>query len=126
LSDLFSSCLFFLLLLSIFLLKTLNIYVPNTRALKMFLMIFRFFKSFIRLHLFFPIFIRYFLHLHFKCYPEIPLYPSPSLLPNPHMKDIKQTEVRTSKRSRWQEIIKLGDEINKKKTIQKMNKTQSC
>jgi hypothetical protein len=42
------------------------------------------------------------------------------------MKDIKQTEVRTSKRSRWQEIIKLGDEINKKKTIQKMNKTQSC
>jgi hypothetical protein len=28
-------------------------------------------------------FIRYFLHLHFKCYPESPLYPPPSLLPNP-------------------------------------------
>jgi hypothetical protein len=27
--------------------------------------------------LFFPIFIRYFLHLHFKCFPEIPLYPLP-------------------------------------------------
>ena len=29
------------------------------------------------------IFIRYFLHLHFKCYPERPLYPSHALLPNP-------------------------------------------
>ena len=28
-------------------------------------------------------FIRYFLHLHFKCYPESPLYPSPALLPDP-------------------------------------------
>jgi hypothetical protein len=28
-------------------------------------------------------FIRYFLHLHFKCYPESPLYPPPALLPNP-------------------------------------------
>jgi hypothetical protein len=29
------------------------------------------------------IFIRYFLHLHFKCYPQSPLYPShPVLLPN--------------------------------------------
>jgi hypothetical protein len=29
------------------------------------------------------IFIRYFLHLHFKCYPESPLYPPPTLLHNP-------------------------------------------
>jgi hypothetical protein len=28
-------------------------------------------------------FIRYFLHLHFKCYPESPLYPPPTLLPYP-------------------------------------------
>jgi hypothetical protein len=28
-------------------------------------------------------FIRYFLHLHFKCYPQSPLYPSPALLPKP-------------------------------------------
>jgi hypothetical protein len=28
------------------------------------------------------IFIRYFLHLHFKCYPESPLCPPPTLLPN--------------------------------------------
>jgi hypothetical protein len=28
-------------------------------------------------------FIRYFLHLHFKCYPECSLYPTPTLLPNP-------------------------------------------
>jgi hypothetical protein len=28
-------------------------------------------------------FIRYFLHLHFKCYPESPLYSSHALLPNP-------------------------------------------
>ena len=32
---------------------------------------------------FFQFFIRYFLHLHFKCYPEIPLYPYPALLPYP-------------------------------------------
>ena len=34
---------------------------------------------------FFPktIFIRYFLHLHFKCYSESPLYLLPTLLPNP-------------------------------------------
>ena len=32
---------------------------------------------------FFPIFIRYFLHLHFKCYSESPLYPPPALLPYP-------------------------------------------
>jgi hypothetical protein len=29
------------------------------------------------------IFIRYFLPLHFKCYPESPLYPPPTLLSNP-------------------------------------------
>jgi hypothetical protein len=28
-------------------------------------------------------FIRYFLHLHFKCYPQSPLSPPPALLPNP-------------------------------------------
>jgi hypothetical protein len=28
-------------------------------------------------------FIRYILHLHFKCYPESPLYPPLTLLPNP-------------------------------------------
>jgi hypothetical protein len=27
-------------------------------------------------------FIRYFLHLHFKCYPQSPIYPTPALLPN--------------------------------------------
>jgi hypothetical protein len=32
---------------------------------------------------FFSIFIRYFLHLHFKCYPESTLYPPPALLPYP-------------------------------------------
>jgi hypothetical protein len=34
--------------------------------------------------LFIIIIIRYFLHLHFKCYPESPLYPlpAPALLPN--------------------------------------------
>jgi hypothetical protein len=31
---------------------------------------------------FFLFFIRYFLHLHFKCYPESPLHPTPTLLPN--------------------------------------------
>jgi hypothetical protein len=33
--------------------------------------------------LFKAFFIRYFLHLHFKCYPQSPLYPPPALLPNP-------------------------------------------
>jgi hypothetical protein len=28
-------------------------------------------------------FIRYFLYLHFKCYPQSPIYPPPALLPNP-------------------------------------------
>jgi hypothetical protein len=32
---------------------------------------------------FFSFFIRYFLHLYFKCYPQSPLYPPPTLLPNP-------------------------------------------
>jgi hypothetical protein len=32
-------------------------------------------------HLFFL--IRYFLHLHFKCYSQSPLYPPPALFPNP-------------------------------------------
>jgi hypothetical protein len=31
----------------------------------------------------FSFFIRHFLHLHFKCYPQSPLYPTPTLLPNP-------------------------------------------
>ena len=31
--------------------------------------------------LFFQSLIRYFLHLYFKCYPESPLYTTPSLLP---------------------------------------------
>jgi hypothetical protein len=39
-------------------------------------------KCILNLH-FLVIFIRYFLHLHFKCYPESPLYPPPALLPNP-------------------------------------------
>ena len=28
-------------------------------------------------------FIRYFLHLHFKCYPQSPLYTTPAVLPDP-------------------------------------------
>jgi hypothetical protein len=32
---------------------------------------------------YFLFFIRYFLYLHFKCYPESPLYPLPTLLCNP-------------------------------------------
>jgi hypothetical protein len=39
-----------------------------------FLFSFCFFKAF---------FISYFLHLHFKCYTQSPLYPLPPLLPNP-------------------------------------------
>jgi hypothetical protein len=35
----------------------------------------------IPLGIFFQIFIRYFLHLHFKCYPESPLYPHPPCSP---------------------------------------------
>jgi hypothetical protein len=33
--------------------------------------------------LFKKIITRYFLHLHFKCYTQSPLYPPPALLPNP-------------------------------------------
>ena len=36
-----------------------------------------------RKHIFYNLFIRYFLHLHFKCYRERPLYPPPTLIPNP-------------------------------------------
>jgi hypothetical protein len=32
-------------------------------------------------HFFHFFLIRYFLHLHFKCYPESSLYPPPTLLP---------------------------------------------
>jgi len=32
-------------------------------------------------------FIRYFLHLNFKCYPQSPLYPPPTMLPNPPTPD---------------------------------------
>jgi hypothetical protein len=40
--------------------------------------------SFYFIHLFFLFFfIRYFLHLHFKCYHECPLYSPPALIPNP-------------------------------------------
>jgi hypothetical protein len=41
-----------------------------------------FFLSFFFLN-FFQFFIRYFLHLHFKCYPESSLNPPPTLLPYP-------------------------------------------
>jgi hypothetical protein len=34
-------------------------------------------------HQFSSFFIRYFLHLHFKCYLQSPLYPPPALIPNP-------------------------------------------
>ena len=37
----------------------------------------------LRSHDHFFFFIRYFLHLHFKCYPQNPLYPPPALLPKP-------------------------------------------
>ena len=36
---------------------------------------------FILIQISFYFFIRYFLHLHFKCYPERPLYPPTDLLP---------------------------------------------
>jgi hypothetical protein len=45
-----------------------------------------------------------------------------------HMKALEQKEANTFKRSRWQEIIKLRAEINKierKRTIQRINQTQS-
>ena len=46
-----------------------------------------------------------------------------------YQKAIEQKEANTHKRSRKQEIIKLGAEINKvktKRTIQRINKTRSC
>jgi hypothetical protein len=46
----------------------------------------------------------------------------------PHQKALKQKEANTLKRSRWQEIIKLRAEINQietKRTIQRINKTRS-
>jgi hypothetical protein len=40
-------------------------------------------RSFWIFFYFFQFLIRYFLHLHFQCYPESPLYPPPSLFPYP-------------------------------------------
>jgi hypothetical protein len=45
-----------------------------------------------------------------------------------HLKALEQKEANTPKRSRWQEIIKLRTEINQietKRTIQRINKTRS-
>jgi hypothetical protein len=45
-----------------------------------------------------------------------------------HLTALEQKEANTPKRSRWQEIIKLRAEINQvetKRTIQKINKTRS-
>jgi hypothetical protein len=45
-----------------------------------------------------------------------------------HLKALEQKEANTSKRSRWQEIIKLRAEINQvetKRTIQRINQTGS-
>jgi hypothetical protein len=45
-----------------------------------------------------------------------------------HLKALEQKETNTPKKSRWQEIIKLRDEINHvetKRTIQRINKTRS-
>jgi hypothetical protein len=44
-----------------------------------------------------------------------------------HLKALKQKEATTSKRSRWQEIIKIMTEINQietKITIKRINKTR--
>jgi hypothetical protein len=46
-----------------------------------------------------------------------------------HLKALEQKEANTPKRSRWQEIIKLRAEINQietKRTIQRINQTKSC
>jgi hypothetical protein len=46
-----------------------------------------------------------------------------------HLKALEQKEANTTKRSRWQEIIKLRAEVNQvetKTTIQRINKTRSC
>ena len=45
-----------------------------------------------------------------------------------HLKALEQKEANTSKRSRWQEIIKLRSEINQvetRRTIQRINQTRS-
>jgi hypothetical protein len=45
-----------------------------------------------------------------------------------HLKALEQKEANTPKRSRWQEIIKLRAEINQietKRTIQRINKTKA-
>jgi hypothetical protein len=45
-----------------------------------------------------------------------------------HLKALEQKEANTSKRSRWQETIKLSTEVNqveKNRTIQRINKTRS-
>ena len=45
-----------------------------------------------------------------------------------HLNTPEQKEVNTPERSRWQEIIKLGAEINQletKRTIQRISETQS-
>jgi hypothetical protein len=46
-----------------------------------------------------------------------------------HLKALEQKEANSPKRNRWQEIIKLGAEINQvetKRTIQRINQTRSC
>ena len=46
-----------------------------------------------------------------------------------HLKALEQNEANTPKRSRWQYIIKLKADINQveiKRTIQRINKTRSC
>ena len=45
------------------------------------------------------------------------------------LKTLKQKEANSPRRTRWQEIIKLRAEINKKetkKTIQRINEKKSC
>jgi hypothetical protein len=45
-----------------------------------------------------------------------------------HLSTLKQKETNTSRRSRWQEIVKLRAEINQieiKRTIQRINKTKA-
>jgi hypothetical protein len=39
--------------------------------------------SFLKRFFFLFFFLRYFLHLHFRCYPQSPLYTPPTLLSNP-------------------------------------------
>jgi hypothetical protein len=45
-----------------------------------------------------------------------------------HLKSLQQKEVHTPQRSKWQEILKLRDEINQteiKRTVQRIHKTKS-